>query len=118
MLDRVHVTRRVPTGAVATLAVAGGLAFVLTLEQVVSLINFGALTGFLAVHAAVLRAGLARHPHRTARVWVQFVVLPLVGAGFIVTLLWNLSPTALTVGGSWLALGAVVLTFRRNTWRP
>ncbi len=118
LLDRVHATRRVPTGAVATLAVAGGLAFVLTLEQVVSLINFGALTGFLTVHAAVLREGLARHPRRTARVWVQFVALPVIGAGVIATLLWNLSPTALVVGGSWLALGAVVLTFRGPSWRP
>ena len=118
VLDRVHATRRVPTGAVAVLALAGGLAFVLTLEQVVSLINFGALTGFLAVHAAVLREGLARHPHRSARVWVRFVVLPVAGAGFVLTLLWNLSPTALLVGGSWLALGAAVLTFRGPTWRP
>ncbi|HUU35621.1 MAG TPA: APC family permease [Vicinamibacterales bacterium] len=116
VLDRVHATRRVPTGAVSGLAVAGLLAFVLSLEQVVSLINFGALSGFLVVHAAVVREGLARHPQRTPAVWLQFVVLPLVGAAFVATLLWSLSPLALTVGGVWLAIGAAVLTFRRESW--
>lgn len=114
LLDRVHATRRVPTGAVGVLAVAGVLAFVLTLEQVVSLINFGALTGFLAVHAAALREGLRRHPERTPRVWLRHVLVPLAGAAFVATLLWSLSPLALAVGGTWLTLGIVVLTFRRS----
>jgi hypothetical protein len=94
------------------LAVAGTLAFALTLEQVVSLINFGALTGFLAVHAAAMREGLARHPARTAGVWVRHVLVPLAGAGFLATLLWSLSPMALAVGGTWLAIGVGVLTYR------
>lgn len=118
VLDRVHATRRVPTGAVMVLAAAGGLAFVLTLEQVISLINFGALTGFLVVHAAVMKEGLARHSRRTPLVLLQFVGLPLVGAAFVATLLWSLSPTALVVGASWLAAGALVLTWRGSSWQP
>ncbi|MEZ5420659.1 MAG: APC family permease [Vicinamibacterales bacterium] len=116
LLDRVHATRQVPTGAVGLLAAAGGLAFVLSLEQVVSLINFGALTGFLVVHAAAVREGLRRHPQRTPAIWLRFVVLPVVGAAFVMTLLWSLSPTALIVGASWLTLGALVLTFRVSSW--
>ncbi len=116
VLDRVHPTRQVPTGAVGVLAVAGLLAFVLTLEQVVSLINFGALTGFLVVHAAAAREGLTRHPARTPSIWLQFVVLPVVGAGFVATLLWSLSPAALLVGGGWLLVGIVVLRFRGHSW--
>jgi putrescine importer len=116
LLDRVHATRRVPTGAVGVLATAGILAFVLTLEQVVSLINFGALTGFLAVHVAAMREGLARHPSRTPRVWLRHVAVPLAGAAFVATLLWSLSPTALAVGGAWLTVGIVVLTWRGRSW--
>ncbi|MGE0811852.1 MAG: APC family permease [Vicinamibacterales bacterium] len=116
LLDRVHATRQVPTGAVGLLALAGGLAFVLTLEQVVSLINFGALTGFLVVHAAAMREGLARHPARTPAVWLRHAVVPIVGATFVATLLWNLSALALTVGVSWLAAGGVVLRWRHRTW--
>lgn len=118
VLDRVHDARRVPTGAVGVLAVAGLLAFVLTLEQVVSLINFGALTGFLVVHVATIREGLARHPRRTPSVWLRFVALPIVGAAFVATLLWSLSPMALAVGGGWLAVGMAVLTFRGSSWQP
>jgi putrescine importer len=117
LLDRLHATRLVPTGAVGLLAVTGLLAFVLTLEQVVSLINFGALTGFLVVHAAAAREGLARHPQRTPAVWLKFVLLPAVGAAFVATLLWSLSATALMVGGAWLAGGVAVLTFRGSSWR-
>lgn len=114
LLDRVHPTRRVPTGAVGVLAAAGGLAFVLSLEQVVSLINFGALTAFLVVHAAAMREGLTRHPHRTPWIWVRFVLLPLTGAAFVASLLWSLSATALIVGGTWLAVGLLVLRFRAS----
>lgn len=116
VLDRLHATRQVPSGAVGLLAVSGLLAFVLTLEQVVSLINFGALTGFLVVHAAAAREGLTRHPARTPAIWLRFVLVPVVGAGFVATLLWSLSPTALLVGGGWLAAGVVVLRFRRHSW--
>lgn len=112
VLDRLHATRQVPTGAVGLLAVTGTLAFVIGLEQVVSLINFGALTGFLMVHAAAIREGLRRHPVRGPYVWLRHVLVPFTGAGFVATLLWNLSPTALTIGAVWLALGGVVLWTR------
>ena len=119
LLDRLHATRQVPTGAVGALAVAGGLAFVLSLEQVVSLINFGALTGFLVVHAAAMREGLRRHPSRTVWVWTRHVAVPVVGAAFVATLLWNLSSTALMVGGAWLAAGIALLLVRgRRGDRP
>lgn len=113
VLDRLHATRQVPTGAVGLLAITGTLAFVIGLEQVVSLINFGALTGFLVVHAAAIREGLKRHPVRTARVWLRHVAVPVVGAVFVATLLWNLSSTALVIGAAWLAIGALVLLVRR-----
>ncbi len=116
VLDRVHTTRRVPTGAVAALALAGGLAFVLSLEQVVSLINFGALSGFVMVHAAAVCKGIRRHQVRTPWFWVRFVLVPVIGAAFVATLLWSLSTTALIVGGVWLALGVLVLRFRGTSW--
>ena len=112
VLDRVHAVRQVPTGAVGALAAAGLLAFVLGLEQVVSLINFGALSGFLVVHAAAMKEGLHRHPQRTPWIWLRHVVVPLVGAAFVATLLVNLSRLALTVGGTWLVAGIAVLWWR------
>lgn len=118
VLDRLHATRQVPTGAVGLLAVTGTLAFVIGLEQVVSLINFGALTGFLVVHAAALREGLRRHPEGGLRVWLRHALVPLLGAGFVATLLWNLSPTALLLGTGWLAVGAVVLWARGAAATP
>jgi putrescine importer len=114
VLDRLHVTRRVPTGAVGLLAVTGTMAFVLGLEQVVSLINFGALTGFLVVHAAAISEGLRRHPTRTAAVWLRHMLVPVVGAAFVATLLWSLSSTALLIGSAWLGVGGVVLWTRRG----
>ena len=118
VLDRLHATRHVPIGAVGALALAGGLAFVLSLEQVVSLINFGALTGFLVVHVAAIREGLRRHPTRTAWVWARHVAVPVVGAAFVATLLWSLSSTALTVGGTWLLIGSAVLVLRGRRRSP
>jgi putrescine importer len=112
VLDRLHATRQVPTGAVGLLAITGTLAFVIGLEQVVSLINFGALTGFLLVHASAMREGLVRHRVRTAAVWLRHVLIPVAGAVCIATLLWNLSSTALLIGTVWLVMGAVVLFVR------
>jgi amino acid transporter len=118
VLDRLHATRQVPTGAVGLLAVAGLLAFVLRLEQVVSLINFGALTGFLVVHAAAMREGLRRHPERTAGTWLRHAAVPALGAAFVATLLWNLSPVALGIGAAWLLAGTVVLWTRADAASP
>ena len=115
----VHATRRVPTGAVGMLAVAGGLAFVLTLEQVVSLINFGALTGFLVVSRGgdARRAGASSARARRGSGCGSSRCRRSAPA-FVATLLWNLSPTALgwsaARGWRW---GAVVLTFRGPSWR-
>jgi amino acid transporter len=112
VLDRLHATRQVPTGAVGVLAVSGLLAFVLGLEQVISLINFGALTGFLVVHGAAMREGLRRHPSRTAATWLRHVIVPGLGAACVATLLWNLSVAALGIGTAWLLVGAGVLWTR------
>ena len=112
VLDRLHATRWVPIGVVGLLAVTGTLAFVIGLEQVVSLINFGALTGFLLVHAAAMREGVTRHDALTIAVCLRHVLVPLAGAVCVATLLWNLSSTALLIGAAWLAAGAVVLFVR------
>ncbi|WP_411375688.1 APC family permease [Arthrobacter sp. MPF02] len=91
------------TGAV------GLIALFLDVATSTSFINFGAFTAFTLVNIAVIchflrqrRAGISLNP-------VSYVVVPAIGAVVCAYLLSRLDSNAITLGVSWLVLGAVVL---------
>lgn len=91
-----------------------GLAFAQQFELLTTLVCFGALVGFLMLHASVL-VHFGRHAGQ--RRWFAHVVSPLVGAAITLYVLWNMAANALLVGGAWLVLGAagVLLVSRRRS---
>jgi amino acid transporter len=87
------------TGAV-TLAVA--LAMRYRVDEIASLVNFGALSGFLLLHVSVLAlfGARARAGQRLAH-----IVVPIVGAAVALAVMTGMSSLALTLGGVWLVAG-------------
>ena len=82
----------------------------LTLENVIDYINFGALIAFSFVNISVFARFAIRQGRRTtASDIVKFIVLPLVGVGLALILWVNLSETALIGGLSWAAIGLIYL---------
>ena len=109
VLAHVDARRQSPQRAVLVVFVVTlvlGLGMVSRLELLVSLVNFGALFGFLMVHASVVHHFLIRQ--RSGR-WVRHLVVPAIGAAVIAYVLYNAEPLAKIAGITWLGIGTIVL---------
>ncbi|QKS00467.1 APC family permease [Sphingomonas sp. CL5.1] len=113
ILARVSVTRRVPHYAIILIAVVTlvlGTCLVDHLELLTSMVNFGALTGFLALHLSVITHFTIR---RRSRDWPRHLVAPLCGFVIIAYVLINAQTTAKIAGLCWMTVGvAFILTTR------
>ncbi|KUK08020.1 MAG: Amino acid transporter [Caldanaerobacter subterraneus] len=115
---RIHPQYKTPY--VATIFVAlitGPLIYLLTLKDITSLVNFGALTSFIAMHLSLGYIFLAKEKKPLA------VIMPAIG--FIVTaaVWWGLDKLAKELGFAWLILGFIYLAiitrgFRVKTTLP
>ncbi|MGW2016419.1 APC family permease [Streptomyces sp. NPDC001927] len=88
------------------------------LDHLVSVVDVGALTAFVLLHASVVGWFAVRRmegpPH-----WFRHVVMPVVGAAILIAVIFEASVAAQVVGVIWLAVGLVVLgvqgTAQRST---
>jgi amino acid transporter len=106
-----HVDARTKSPQRATLLVAAltlGLAlfFVSHLQLLVSLVNFGALFGFLMLHLSVVIHFFWKG--RSGR-WIAHLAAPVAGFAVIAYVLVSTEPLAKIAGGVWLAIGTVIL---------
>ncbi|MFJ5923200.1 APC family permease [Kitasatospora sp. NPDC092948] len=76
------------------------------LDQLTSVVNVGALTAFILLHASVVGWYVVRGHSRD---WLRHAVVPMLGVAVIVAVLVEASHTALIVGGIWLAVGLLIL---------
>jgi amino acid transporter len=108
-LARVHP--RYQTPYVSTLVVAGisvvvGLLFARRLEDLTRVVNFGALSGFLLLHVAVINHFVIRG---ASRAWFRHLVSPLAGFAVIGYVLYEMDGAAKIMGAVWIAAGIVYL---------
>jgi amino acid transporter len=112
LLAHVHPVRKVPERAiflVAAVTLVLGVALVDQFELLTSMVSFGALLGFLLLHASVVA-----HFFRTGRgEWLRHLVVPAVGFLIVGYVLWNAERNAILAGVGWLALGLVLLLVLR-----
>ena len=109
MLAHVDSVRKVPERAiflVAAVTLVLGTWLVGELELLASMVSFGALLGFLLLHASVIAHFVVR---RKSRNWLRHLVLPAVGFVIIAYVLWNAEIPAKIAGGSWMAVGLASL---------
>ena len=99
---------------IALLTVVVGLALLKRLNLLVSLVNFGALTGFLLVHLSVfVRFGL-----KPGRNWFMHIISPIFGFAIISYVLYSTDKWAKILGVCWLAVGVVVLIILKLRKQP
>lgn len=113
-LAKVSPRHSVPVNAV--LLVAGiSLALGLTLwlarpdtaiNDLVSLVNFGAMIAFLTLHVSVVWHYVVRNGSRD---YLRHLVLPVLGFVILLFVVFNLKIYSQIVGGIWLVIGALVL---------
>ncbi|MEV7087306.1 APC family permease [Streptomyces sp. NPDC093085] len=87
------------------------------LDHLVSVVDVGALTAFVLLHASVVGWFAVRRGEGPPR-WLPHVVAPVVGAAILVAVIVEAAHTAQVVGAVWLAVGLVVLLVQRRRGGP
>lgn len=109
--------RRVPRNAIILVSVLSAvlvLFFVGQIDMLSSLVNFGALFGFLLLHVSVVVYFVVKHGSRN---YVVHLLVPVIGFLIIGYVLWNANVEAKVGGVVWLAIGAAVLGYYHVTGR-
>jgi amino acid transporter len=106
VLAHVHPGRQVPQRAIlfiAAINLVTALVFANSFEMLTTLVCFGALVGFLMLHASVL----VHFRRQKSSQWARHVLVPLIGAAIMAYVLWNMAPSAQLLGVAWMAVGGV-----------
>ncbi len=112
-----HVShgRKVPDRAILlSMLIAIGLmiAFGDRIDTLASMVNFGALTGFICVHLSVIAHFIVKNKDPR---WGRYLAAPVVGLAIIAYVLWNMDVVAKTTGLVWLGLGVVWMVVTKMT---
>src|SRR5258708_6261680 len=105
VLAKVHPRYKTPyvsTLAVAFVSLLVGLLFSSRMEDLASIVNFGALTSFLLLHLSVVNHFFIRQGSGR---WLRHAIFPLVGAAVIGFLLYAMDRSAKIMGACWIAVG-------------
>ncbi|MEV4199356.1 APC family permease [Micromonospora globbae] len=111
-LARVSRKHNVPTNAILVVAVLSlGLGLYMAsrddgITLLASLINFGALCAFLALHVSVVIWYVLRQRSRNL---LAHLVMPAIGATILGLVVWNANVAAQRLGFVWIGLGVLVL---------
>lgn len=109
-----HPKFNTPVINIAIVSCVSLLALVISLDNAVKFVNFGALTAFFFVNISVIAQKYIKENQRSMKHTFLYLVLPLIGAGFIGYLLSLLDRDALWMGGVWLVIGIVYHLIRKK----
>ncbi len=105
ILARIHPRYKTPyvsTVSVALVSLLVGLCFSARVDDLTRIVNFGALTSFLLLHLAVINHHFIR---KKSGDWLRHVLVPLMGAGVIGFVLYEMDRSAKIMGACWIAVG-------------
>ena len=117
-LAHIGARRQAPDRAIlltAAITLALGLFLVNQLELLTSMVNFGALTGFLALHLSVVIHFIVR---RRSRKWIRHLLVPAVGFVIVAYVLINAQTNAKIAGLCWMAVGLATILALKARGRP
>jgi amino acid transporter len=107
VLARVHPRYHTPYTAMlvtAALSLAVALFMKKRLDDLASIVNFGALSGFLFLHISVLvYFGVKRRSTQWGRHWL----VPVCGMAVVLAVFSGMSALAVKVGSTWLIAGLI-----------
>ncbi|MEV6312631.1 APC family permease [Streptomyces sp. NPDC051840] len=116
-LSRVDARSGVPRVAISCAAVVTLVAAVWAarrddgLDHLVSVVNVGALTAFVLLHASVVGWFAVRRMEGPPS-WWRHVLVPVAGAAILVAVILEATTSAQLVGVCWLGIGLVVLALQ------
>lgn len=118
VIGRIHPRFRTPTNAIILVGLLSiAIALILSADKITLLVNFGALTSFMALHVAVFWHFVIREQRRSAGALFTFGVLPAVGLAIIAYVWSGFDSLTFEVGFGWLVLGLILLATRTAGFR-
>jgi amino acid transporter len=108
-LAHVGARRQTPARAIlltGAITLVLGIFMVDQLELLTSMVNFGALTGFLALHVSVVVWFIGR---QKSRKWFSHLLSPIIGFAIVAYVLVNAQTNAKIAGLAWLGVGVIML---------
>jgi len=106
-LGRVHPRYRTPHVAMlVSSAISLAIALLMRdrMDELATIVNFGALSGFFLLHVSVLALFARREQSRQ---WFTHWAVPVCGIAVVLAVFSGMSQMALKVGCTWLAIGAI-----------
>jgi amino acid transporter len=116
-LAHVEPKRQAPARAIlltAAITLTLGVFLVNQLELLTSMVNFGALTGFMALHLSVIVHFMVR---RRSRRWIRHLVVPVIGLAIVAYVLVNAQANAKIAGLIWMTVGLAIVLILKATGR-
>jgi len=120
LLARISPKHRVPVNATFLVAVVSlGLGLYMWsrgdgITLLSTLVNFGAMTAFLALHVSVFWHHVVRGGSRD---WLRHLVFPLIGFLILLYVVINAKVAAQMLGFTWLGIGVIILVVLYATGR-
>ncbi|WP_435036109.1 APC family permease [Pseudomonas neuropathica] len=111
VLAKVHPKHNTPYLSiylVAVLSLVICYLFINSVDTLTSLVNFGALSGFMLLHLTVINYYWRRQ--KSGQV-VRHLICPLIGFIIVAAIMYNMGVDAQKLGLIWIALGLVYLFF-------
>ena len=109
VLAKVHPKHNTPYMSIYLVAVLSLLIcylFINAVDTLTSLVNFGALSGFMLLHITVINHYWRRQ--RSGQL-IRHLICPLIGFGIVAAIMYNMGVDAQKLGLVWIAAGLVYL---------
>lgn len=113
----VNKKTKIPSINVIIISVISLSSLILDLSAAASLVNFGALLGFVMVNISVIAHYFVRGKRRGGMNTVKFLICPIIGAIICATLWFNLDGLSKTMGCIWLVIGFIALAVSTKFFR-
>lgn len=107
----VHPKYQTPSLNILLIGLFSLSALTIDLVTAASFINYGALVAFTFVNISVIFQYYIRNKQRGIKGTFLYVLLPLIGAGFMIWLWSNLDRNSVIFGSIWVTVGFVYLLF-------
>ncbi|MFJ7728516.1 APC family permease [Neobacillus sp. NPDC097160] len=106
---KVHPKYKTPytsTIIVAVISLVVATLFSSHMDSLTSIVNFGALTGFMILHLSVINYFIRK---KKSNDYLNHLIFPIIGL-IIIGYVWiSLAPLAKLIGGIWIVLGLVYM---------
>ncbi|MCL6454943.1 MAG: APC family permease [Alicyclobacillus sp.] len=114
-LSKVHPKFQTPYASTLLVAVISFVvSFVMSIDNLSRLVNFGALTTFMALNLTVMIYFVGK---KKSKRWWSHLVMPLIGFAVLLYVWVNFDRITFILGASWFVLGMIVLAVSTKGFR-